>query len=77
MELDAAQHHPQRWEWAQIPQLGPSPPLRRRLTLAPLAPDPQLGHGRLVALSWQQLGADHRHHPQWIPVADSQTHRWA
>jgi hypothetical protein len=69
--------HPQCWGWAQIPQLGTFPPLRRRLTLAPLLPDPQLGHGRPVALSWQQLGADRRHHPQRIPVAESETRRWA
>jgi hypothetical protein len=68
--------HAQCWEWAQIPQLGPSLPLRCCLTLAPLPPDPQLGHGRPVALSWQQLGADRRHHPQRIHAAESQTHRW-
>jgi hypothetical protein len=37
----------------------------------------QLGHGRLVALSWQQLVADRWHHPQRIPAAESQTRRWA
>jgi hypothetical protein len=30
-----------------------------------------------VALSWQQLGADRRHHPQRISTAESQTRRWA
>jgi hypothetical protein len=30
-----------------------------------------------VALSWQQLGVDRWHHPQRIPAAESQTHRWA
>jgi hypothetical protein len=69
--------HPQCWEWAHIPQLGSSPPLRRHLTLAPLPPDPWLGHGRPVALSRQQLGADSRHHPQRTPAAESQTHLWA
>jgi hypothetical protein len=77
MELDVPPVSPQCWEWAQIPQLGPSPLRRRRLTLVPLPPDPQLGHGRSVPLSWQQLGADRRHHPQRIPAAESQTHRWA
>jgi hypothetical protein len=28
-------------------------------------------------MSWQQLGADRQHHPQQIPVAESQTHRQA
>jgi hypothetical protein len=28
-------------------------------------------------LSWQQLGADRRHHSQHIPAAKSQTRRWA
>jgi hypothetical protein len=31
--------------------LGPPPPLRRRLTLVPLLPDPQLEHGSPVVLS--------------------------
>jgi hypothetical protein len=40
-------------------QWGPLPPLRRRLTLAPLLPDPQLEHGSPVALSrWRQPGAE-------------------
>jgi hypothetical protein len=69
--------HPQCREWAQIPQLGPPPPLRRRPTLAPLLPDPRLEHGKPLALPLQQLGADRWHHPQQIPVAESQTHRWA
>jgi hypothetical protein len=67
--------HPQCREWAQIPQLGPPPPLRRRPTLAPLPPDPRLEHGKPLALPLQQLGADRWHHPQQIPVAESQTHR--
>jgi hypothetical protein len=62
---------------ARIPQLGPPSPLRRRLTLVPLPPDPRLGHGKPLALSWQQPGADRQHHPQWIPAAVSQTRRWA
>jgi hypothetical protein len=44
---------------------------------APLPPDPRLGHGKPLALSWQQLGADRWYHPQWIPAAESQTRRWA
>jgi hypothetical protein len=44
---------PQCPEGAQTPQLGPPPPPRRRPTLAPLLPDPRLGHGKLLALSWQ------------------------
>jgi hypothetical protein len=43
--------HPQCREWAQIPQLGPPPLLRPRLMLAPLPPDPRLGHGKPLALS--------------------------
>jgi hypothetical protein len=43
--------------------------------LASLPPDPQLGHGRPVALSWQQLGVDRKHHPQRIPATESQTRR--
>jgi hypothetical protein len=61
----------------QIPKLGPPPPQRRRPTLAPLPPDHRLGHGKPLALSWQQLGADRRHHPQQIPAVESQTCRWA
>jgi hypothetical protein len=29
-ELDAPLRSPRCWEWAQVPQLGPPPPLRRR-----------------------------------------------
>jgi hypothetical protein len=59
------------------PQLGPPPPLRRCPTLAPLPPDPRLEHGKLLALSWQQLGVDRWHHFQQMPAAESQTRRWA
>jgi hypothetical protein len=77
---------PQCSEGAQIPQQGPPPPLRRhstpaplqhRPTLALLSPDPQLEHGKLLALSRQQLGVEHRHHSQQMPAAESQTRRWA
>jgi hypothetical protein len=51
--------------------------LRRRLMLAPLPPDPRLGHEKPLALSGQRLEADRRHHSQQIPAAESQTHRWA
>jgi hypothetical protein len=57
--------------------MGPLPPLRRRPTLAPLPPDPQLGHGKPLMLFWQQPGADRRHHSQQMPAAESQTRRWA
>jgi hypothetical protein len=77
MELEAPPVSPPVLGVGADPLAGPSPPLRRRLTLAPLPPDPQLGHGRLVALSWQQLRADHQHHPQRIPAAESQTRWWA
>jgi hypothetical protein len=69
-------HHPQCREWARIPQLGSPPPLRCRLTLAPLPLDPRMGHGKPLTLSWQQLGAVRRHHSQQIPTAESQTRRW-
>jgi hypothetical protein len=45
--------------------------------VAPLPPDPRLGHEKPLVLSWQQLGADRRHHPQQIPAAESQTRWWA
>jgi hypothetical protein len=45
--------------------------------LVPLPPDPRLGHGKPLALSWQQPGADRLHRPQQILGAGSQTHRWA
>jgi hypothetical protein len=48
-------HHPRCQEWARIPQLGPPPPLRCRLTLVPLPPDPRLGMGsrwRCPGSSW-------------------------
>jgi hypothetical protein len=52
MELDAPLRHPQCWEWEQIPQLGPPPPLRRRPTPALLPPDPRLEHGKPLVLFW-------------------------
>jgi hypothetical protein len=58
-------------------ELGPPLPLRRRLMLAPLPPDPRLGHERPLALSGHRLEADRRHHSQQIPAAESRTHRWA
>jgi hypothetical protein len=45
--------------------------------LAPLPPDPRLGHEKPLALSEQRLEADRRHHSQQIPAAESRTHRWA
>jgi hypothetical protein len=39
--------------------------------LAPLPPDPRLGHEKALALSGQRLEADHRHHSQQIPTAES------
>jgi hypothetical protein len=61
----------------RIPQLGPPPPLRHHPTPVPLPPDSRLGYGKPLAPSWQQLGADRRHHSQQMPAAESQTHRWA
>jgi hypothetical protein len=69
--------HPQCREWARVPELGPPPLLRRHLTLVSLPLDPWLGHGKPLALSWQQPGADRRHHPQHILAAESQTRRWS
>jgi hypothetical protein len=69
--------HPQRREWARcrrrarILQLGPPLSLQCRLMLAPLPPDPRLGHEKALALSGQRLEADHRHHSQQIPTAES------
>jgi hypothetical protein len=37
----------------RIFQLAPPPPLRRHPMLVPLPPYPRLGHGKLLALSWQ------------------------
>jgi hypothetical protein len=48
--------HPQYRESARVPHIGPPPPLRRHPRLVLLPPDPWLGHGKLLALSWQQPG---------------------
>jgi hypothetical protein len=44
---------------------------------AAAGPPPRLGHEKPLALSGQRLEADHRHHSQQIPAAESRTHRWA
>jgi hypothetical protein len=56
--------------------LPPNPRLGHGKPLAPLPPNSRLGHGKPLALSWQQPGADCRHHSQQIVAAESQTHRW-
>jgi hypothetical protein len=57
MELDAPPMSPPVLGVGVDPQLGPSPPLRHRLTLAPLPPNPQLGQGgqwRCPGSSWER-----------------------
>jgi hypothetical protein len=44
------------------PHLGSPLSLRHRLMLAPLSPDPWLGHEKPLALSRQRLEADRQHH---------------
>jgi hypothetical protein len=58
----------------RIPQQGPPLSLRCRLMLAPLLPDPRLGHEKPLVLSEQPLEADRRHHSQQIPAVESRTH---
>jgi hypothetical protein len=77
LELDAPPASPPVSGGGADPQLGPPSPLRRRPMLAPPTSDPRLEHGKLLALSWQQPGADHRHNSQQTPTTESQTRRWA
>jgi hypothetical protein len=65
------------WSWTRLLRHHQCPEGVRIPQLVPLPPDPRLGHGKPLALSWQQPGADRRHHSQQMPAAESQTRRWA
>jgi hypothetical protein len=58
MELDAPPASPLVLGVGADPPAGTS---SATATLAPLLPDPRLGHEKPLVLSWQQLGADRRH----------------